>query len=143
MVNRYSFGIHEQLEPQELFFLVFVDTAAKHFGVEDIAALGAVVAGYPLLPTRTKFNGATRGTSIASVVARKALPFKLKYQILPTVTLKSMASLKILFVRNIGAFVGRTIPVIGVFMLAYDAYRISTESVRAYNALVKEEDRMF
>ncbi len=143
MANGYRFGIHEQLEPQELFFLIFVDTAAKHFGIEDVAALGAIVAGYPVITTRGKFNGATRGTSIASVVARKALPFKLKYQILPTVTLKSMASLKILFVRNIGAFVGRTIPVVGVFMLAYDAYRISTESVRAYNALAKEEDRIF
>lgn len=143
MSYTYAFGIHEQLEPQELFFLVFVDTAARHFGVEDVTALGAIIAGYSMLPTREKFAGATKGTSIASVVSRKALPFELKYKILPTITWKSMLQLKVLFVKNIGTFAGRSIPVIGVVMLAYDAYRISTESVRAYNAIAKEDDRIF
>lgn len=142
MSNTYTYGIHQQLQPQELFFLVFVDTAASQFGIDDVTAIGALVAGYPMLPTRRKFAGATKGTSIASVVARKVLPFDLKERILPTITFRSMRHLKILFVKNIGAFVGRTIPVIGVFMLAHDAFVISVESVRVYNALVKEEDRI-
>ncbi|AVS76987.1 hypothetical protein C8234_02185 [Paracidovorax avenae] len=142
MSNTYTYGIHQDLQPQELFFLVFVDKAASHFGIDDVMAIGAVIAGYPMLPTRRKFAGATKGTSIASVVFRRALPFDLKQKILPTITFRSMRQLKILFVRNIGAFVGRTIPVIGVFVLAYDAFIISTESVSAYNVLVKEEDRI-
>lgn len=141
--NTYTYGIHQQLQPQELLFLVFVDTAASHFGIDDVTAIGAVIAGYPMLPTRGKFAGATKGTSIASVVSRKVLPFELKHRILPTITWKSMLQLKVLLVKNIGTFVGRTIPVVGVVVLAYDAYKISTESVRAYNELVQEEDKVF
>lgn len=54
-----------------------------------------------------------------------------------------MLQLKVLLVKNIGTFVVRTIPVVGVVMLAYDACKISTESVRAYNELVQEEDKVF
>nr|WP_230681033.1 hypothetical protein [Paracidovorax cattleyae] len=124
-------------------FLVFVNTSASHFGIDDVTTIGAIIAGYPMLPTRGKFAGATKGTSIASAVSRKVLPFELKHRILPTITWKSMLQLKVLLVKNIGTFVGRTIPVVGVVMLAYDAYKISAESVRAYNELIKEEDKVF
>lgn len=143
MSNIYTFGIHEQLEPQELFFLVFCRHRSTTLRRRRRYGIGSNYCRLPYASYSGKFGGATKGTSIASVVSRRALPFELKYKILPTITWKSMLQLKVLFVKNIGTFVGRSIPVIGVFMLAYDAYRISTESLRAYNAIAKEEDRVF
>lgn len=45
--------------------------------------------------------------------------------------------------RNIGKFVGRAVPVVGWAMAAHDAATISIRSVRHYNRLVKQEDRIF
>jgi len=44
--------------------------------------------------------------------------------------------------RNLGAFVGRTIPVAGTIMLSGDAMMIVLQTVRIYNAIVKPEDRL-
>ncbi|VVA50443.1 hypothetical protein SERVES_04211 [Serratia ficaria] len=46
-------------------------------------------------------------------------------------------------ISNIGTFVGRTVPVVGWFILAYDVSRISVESVVAYNKIAREEDRLW
>ncbi|KVC86964.1 hypothetical protein WJ47_26530 [Burkholderia ubonensis] len=47
------------------------------------------------------------------------------------------------FTRNLGAWVGRTIPVVGEVFLAVDASMIMLNTVRAYNAIAKPEDRVF
>lgn len=143
MSNTYNFGIHSDLTPQELFFLVFLDETQEQLGIKDLAAVSGIIVGHPFLSTRGKFAGATKGTSIASKVARKLLPFEIKYKILPTLTLKSVANLKIIFTRNIGTFVGRAIPVVGQVVLTYDAFRISFNAVRNYNRIVKKEDQIF
>jgi hypothetical protein len=62
--------------------------------------------------------------------------------ILPTLTLGSVRRLKILWTRNIGVFVGRTVPIIGEVILAYDVSVISYRSAVHYNQLVKPEDRL-
>lgn len=46
-------------------------------------------------------------------------------------------------VANIGTFVGRTVPVVGWLILAYDVSRISAESVITYNKIVRVEDRLW
>ena len=44
--------------------------------------------------------------------------------------------------RNIDVFVGRTVPIIGEVILAYDVSVISYCSAVHYNQLVKPEDRL-
>ncbi|RDK04821.1 STM2901 family protein [Paraburkholderia lacunae] len=143
MSNVYSFGIHNGLTPAQLFFLVMLDESAKEIGVEDLASLAAVISGLPLVPTRAKPGGATKGTSVASIVSRTPLPFEICQKILPTLTLASVRNLKIIFTHKIGAFVGRTIPVVGEVLLARDAWIISVNTVHNYNRLVRPEDKVF
>jgi hypothetical protein len=141
--NTYTFGIHQDLTPSALFFLIFLDEAQRQLGVEDIVALGGAIVGYPFLSTRGKFAGATKGTSVASIISRKMLPYDIKYRMLPTLTLKSAAQLKFIFTRNLGVFVGRAIPVVGEVVLVIDIFFIASSSVRNYNKIVKREDKIF
>ncbi|WP_414142871.1 STM2901 family protein [Burkholderia cepacia] len=141
--NTYSFGTHRDLTPMELFFLVFIDETCKELGVDDVAAVVAIVAGQNWMPTRAKPFGTTPGTSVASILSRKYLDYDLKKKILPTLTNASVKRLKFILVRNIGVFVGRAVPVVGWVIAAKDVTMISIRSVSRYNALVKPEDKVF
>ncbi|KVL47531.1 hypothetical protein WT01_34930 [Burkholderia cepacia] len=127
----------------ELFFLVFIDETCKELGVDDVAAVVAIVAGQNWMPTRAKPFGTTPGTSVASILSRKYLDYDLKKKILPTLTNASVKRLKFILVRNIGVFVGRAVPVVGWVIAAKDVTMISIRSVSRYNALVKPEDKVF
>jgi len=129
------------LSAGELFFWIMVDKALQQLGVQDVAAMFAIIAGQPILPTRGKFSGATKGTSVVSVVARRTLNYDLKYRILPTITNKSIKNLRVLFTRNIGTFVGRTVPVVGWSILAYDITVIMQRTIQEYNIRVSSADR--
>ncbi|WP_206997482.1 STM2901 family protein [Trinickia mobilis] len=143
MNNTYRYGIHQNLTPQELFFIVLLDETCKQLGIDDLVGISMVLVGQPFIPTRGKFNGAVKGTSIASVVSRRVLPFELKHKVLPTVTsFTSLALLRIKFTNNLGAFVGRTIPGVGWVLLASDVSIIIFRSVAAYQKMVKPEDRI-
>ncbi|KVH30731.1 STM2901 family protein [Burkholderia cepacia] len=143
MNNTYSFGTHRDLTPMELFFLAFIDETCKELGVDDVAAVVAIVAGQNWMPTRAKPFGTTPGTSVASILSRKYLDYDLKRKILPTLTNASVKRLKFILVRNIGVFVGRAVPVVGWVIAAKDVTMISIRSVSRYNALVKPEDKVF
>ncbi|KVK92343.1 STM2901 family protein [Burkholderia cepacia] len=143
MNNTYSFGTHRDLTPMELFFLVFIDETCKELGVDDVAAVVAIVAGQNWMPTRAKPFGTTPGTSVAPILSRKYLDYDLKKKILPTLTNASVKRLKFILVRNIGVFVGRAVPVVGWVIAAKDVTMISIRSVSRYNALVKPEDKVF
>ncbi|OED09245.1 STM2901 family protein [Burkholderia sp. A2] len=143
MNNTYAFGTHRDLTPMELFFLVFIDETCKELGVDDVAAVVAIVAGQNWMPTRAKPFGTTPGTSVASILSRKYLDYDLKKKILPTLTNASVKRLKFILVRNIGVFVGRAVPVVGWVIAAKDVTTISIRSVSRYNALVKPEDKVF
>lgn len=127
----------------ELFFLIFIDETCKELGVDDVAAVVAIVAGQNWMPTRAKPFGTTPGTSVASILSRKYLDYDLKKKILPTLTNASVKRLKFILVRNIGVFVGRAVPVVGWVIAAKDVTMISIRSVSRYNALVKPEDKVF
>jgi hypothetical protein len=99
-----------------------------------------VIAGLPILATRGKFTGATKGTSVASVVSRRVLTFDLKRRVLPTVTTQSIKAFRIIFVKNLGAFAGRTVPVVGWLILAYDVVAITEASVTEYNRCVSSNE---
>ena len=43
--NTYTYGIHTNLTPPQLFFLVMLDKAAKHFGVDELTGLALVIIG--------------------------------------------------------------------------------------------------
>ncbi|AZQ50385.1 STM2901 family protein [Burkholderia cenocepacia] len=143
MNNTYAFGTHRDLTPMELFFLVFIDETCKELGVDDVAAVVAIVAGQNWMPTRAKPFGTTPGTSVASILSRKYLDYDLKKKILPTLTNASVKRLKFILVRNIGVFVGRAVPVVGWVIAAKDGTMISIRSVSRYNSLVKPEDKVF
>lgn len=143
MSNQYTYGMHTGLSREELFCLVVIEETCKELGIDDVVGVGMVLLGQRFIPTRSKFNGAVKGTSIASVVSRRLLPYELKHRILPTVTsFKSLILLRIKFTRSLGAFVGRAIPGVGWVLLASDVSIITYRSINAYNALVKQEDRL-
>ena len=70
-----------------------------------------VAAGQPWIPTRGKFGGATKGTSVASVVLRKAFPIRMRIPGLTNAGVKATPTL--------GGFLGRTVPIVGWAWTAY------------------------
>ncbi len=139
--NRYTYGIHQNLTPADLFVYVALDETRKQLGFDDLAAASAVLLGQADVPVPGKFAGATVGTSVASLTARKLLPFKVRVR-LPMITKVGLDGVRIAFTRNLGAFIGRTIPVIGELFLARDAFMIMRNTVVTYNRLAKPDDRM-
>lgn len=140
--NTYNYEEHKNLTPQGLFFCVMVEETCKALGVEDIAAVIAILAGQPVLSTRGKFGGATRGTSIASKVSRALFDYDFERNILPTLTNKSILTLRLRMVNNLGVFIGRGTPVVGWAVTLYDAVKISVLTILHYNQLVKPEDQL-
>jgi hypothetical protein len=141
-VNQYEYGGVSRLSPERLFFWVLVDKTEEQFGLHDLEAVVAIISGQPLLSTRGKFVGATPGTSLASLAARKALNVDLPFR-LPMLTGGTVRTLRIAFTKNLGAFVGRAIPIVGYVMLASDAFEIMWKTVSTYNKIVRPEDRVF
>ncbi len=101
----------------------------------------AIVSGQPLIPTGPKFAGATKGTSIASLLFRHVLNYQLPYKV-RTLTNASLRTLRLTATRNLGAVVGRTIPVVGYIMLGTDVTAIMDKTVTTYNEIVEPEDRI-
>ncbi|MHA7845634.1 STM2901 family protein [Serratia sp. D1N4] len=127
----------------ELFFWVLLDKTDEQLGgITDIVAMSCIILGLPILSTRTKPGTATPGTSIASKYSRQYLDVKLPVR-LPTLTNKSIKLLKPMMVNNLGAFVGRTIPVIGWVLLANDLAQIVYKTLSTYNTIARKEDRVW
>lgn len=141
MNDLYAYDGLSNLTPQELFVHILIEQTEQQLGVHDIEALLAIVSGLPFLPTRQKPMGATRGTSLASRTFRHVLPYKLPLK-LPTITNASMRTLRPVFTRNLGAFVGRAISIVGEIMLGKDVTVIMWKTVSTYNEIVKPEDRI-
>ncbi len=142
MGRKYSYGEAHDIEAGQVFLCVFADTFMEHMGIDDIAAVFAVILGQPILPTRGKFAGATKGTSIASKYLSQAI--KIKSPIgLPMITGSSLTSLRVAFTRNVGRWAGRAVPVVGWLYLAYDVSQITYKTLTRYNAFVAPEDRLW
>lgn len=139
--NRYSYGIHRDLTPASLFAYVALDETRKELGLDDLTAAAAVLLGQADVQVTGKVAGATEGTSVASLVARRLLPMKIAVR-LPMITKVGLDGVRIAFTRNLGAFVGRSIPVVGEVFLAKDAFMIMYHTRLAYNRLVKPADRI-
>jgi len=142
MANKYDYGGHGDLTPPELFCLIVIDVACDELGIDDAVGIAMILLGQRFVPTRGKFHGAVKGTSVASRVSRRLLPYEIKHKILPTVTsFKSLVLLKVKFTRELGVFVGRAVPVAGWIITAADVSIIMYRSAVTYNRLVKPEDR--
>ena len=137
----YSYKGEINLSSQELYLTIVIDKTMEQLGVDDILAATAVVSGQPILNTRGKFRGATKGTSIASKYASQYLPYKSAIR-LPTITGASVSTLKITFTKNIGRFVGRAVPIVGWIFLAVDVVSIFYKSQSTYNQIVERSDML-
>lgn len=142
MPNLYHYNTFANLSREELFLWVAIDQTLEQLGGVDIAAAAAVLSGQPFLPTRGKFGGATKGTSVASVASRHLLKQKLPFA-LPTITGASLSTLKVTFTKSLGGFVGRLVPGVGWTILAYDVVQIMRKTILKYNTLVRKEDQLW
>lgn len=138
----YTYNDLTNLTREELFLWIAVDQTLGQLGGVDAAAAIAVLSGQPFLPTRGKFAGATKGTSVASVVSRHLIKHKLPFA-LPTLTGATLSTLKITFTKSLGAFVGRLVPGVGWSILAYDAVLIMRNTVLHYNLRARQEDKLW
>ena len=55
----------------------------------------------------------------------------------------SLRTLRITFTNNLGRVVGRTIPVVGWLLLAYDVTQIIYRSITKYDAIALPGDRLW
>ncbi len=142
MNHKYHYKSLIDLSANELFFWIVVDQTVEQVGGQDVVGVFTILAGLPLIPTRAKFSGATKGTSAASLLLRHYLNYDLKHRV-PTLTWGSIKKLRFSLTRNLGAIVGRTVPGIGWTILAYDAITIMRNSVVTYNRIARPEDQLF
>lgn len=63
-------------------------------------------AGQNYITVRGKFNKATKGTSIASIVARKYLPYEIKCRILPAFTGIPLINCKYILTKKLEFLLG-------------------------------------
>jgi hypothetical protein len=139
--NLYSYGIHRNINAGELFFYVAIDQTCKELGLDDLGAAAAILLGQNDVPVSGKLSGAVAGTSVASIAARRLLPYRVAMR-LPTIVKAGAGGLRIAMTRSLGAFVGRAIPVVGTVMLGRDAFIIMRNTILTYNRLAKAEDRV-
>lgn len=117
----------------DLMVDIMLENARKQLGINDVAALLAILSGANIIGTRKKFGGTTKGTSIASKYISGLIPGNFSTR-LPTLTgYPGLGSgLKFVYTKNIGRFVGRTIPVLGWGIIAYDLYKILEGTYKDY-----------
>ncbi|ATF84801.1 MULTISPECIES: STM2901 family protein [Burkholderia] len=139
--NRYTYDHRQNLSPPEVFVWIALNETRKQLGLDDLASAAAILLGQNDVPVSGKVGGAVEGTSVASLAARKLLPFRLARR-LPTLTKGGALGVRIAMTRSAGAFVGRAVPVVGTVLLARDVFLIMERSVSTYNHIVKPEDRV-
>lgn len=122
-----------------------LDETQKQLGVQDIVAVANIILGNNNIDVPGIPLTSTPGTSVVSLFFRRHMSYKFRRRILPTLTLKSFSlrGLKIFWVNNLGAFVGRAVPVVGWVILANDVAQISFRTVHRYNMIVRPEDKIW
>ncbi|NMP26382.1 hypothetical protein GW590_05820 [Rahnella sp. SAP-1] len=144
----YFYAGKSNLTAGELFFMIFCENTVDQFGlgIADFAAVSAIYYGRKSLSTRGKPRGATKGTSRASVGARRVFkqatfPFGIK---LPTwVGGYTPWTVEKRMVAKISTFVGRTIPLIGQVVLVTDVTQITYCTIRDYNRIARGNDKIW
>lgn len=143
MSNLYNYRFHTELTAAELFAMIAVEETCSQLGIDDVEAVILILSGLPFLPTRAKPMGATKNTSVASVMSRSLFRYELKRKVLPTFTWSSMRRFRWILTHRLAVFVGRTIPGVGWGILASDVSQITYRSITKYNWIVLPEDEIF
>lgn len=148
-LNRtYFYAGRSNLTAGEIFFMIFCENTASQFGIgaADFGDVVAIFSGRNNSGTRGKPANATKGTSYASIGAR-AVFGKMKFPFgislpgwLGGYTLRTARHI---MVHNIAPFVGRSIPLIGVVMLASDVTQMTYRTIRDYNAIARGSDKLW
>ena len=138
----YFYDGTSNLSAGELFFWIMVDETADHFGVRDIAGVVAIYLGLNNVTVAGKLAGATPGTSVASLYARRLFRGKMMPIKLPT-WINYPPNAQLIMTRKLGTFVGRTIPVIGWVILASDVSIIAYKAINKYNTIARPVDRLW
>ncbi|GAB7539960.1 STM2901 family protein [Burkholderia sp. 3C] len=138
--NLYQYDGHDLTSP-ELFFYLMTDETIKQTGIQDVYGVILILLGRPDIGTRGKFKYATPGTSVASIVCRALLDIDMPLR-MPTLTGKTLSTLRVRWTTNLGAFVGRKIPYLGWAIGMYDVIVINTKTIVRYNSMVNPEDRI-
>ncbi|HEN3567642.1 TPA: hypothetical protein U5E39_002905 [Yersinia enterocolitica] len=133
------------LSAPELLFWVMIDAVEEQLGVQDMVAVASLILGGNYISVPGKPLTATKGTSPASLFFRKNLRYIFKSRVLPTLTQKSFSlrGIKIFWVNNLGAFVGRAVPVVGWAILANDVAQISIKTATRYNNIARMDDKLW
>lgn len=137
----YFYKGFSNLSSGELLFWIFLAETAEEFGVKDYVGIAGMLLGLPELSTRGKPAGTTAGTSYLSYHLRHMLKVKIKNW--PTLTYESARNRRFSYVRNLGAFVGRWIPVIGAVLLAADISTIAYKATTKYNTIARGNDKIW
>lgn len=137
----YFYRGFSNLSSGELLFWVFLDTTAEHFDVDDFLTIGLILLGQPTLGTRGKPRGTTQGTSPLSQQLRHYLGIETRR--LPTLTTGSIKRLEFSYVTNLGAFVGRWIPILGIIIIAADVSTIAYKATNKYNTVARGNDKLW
>lgn len=143
MTHTYNYRGEISLTPVELFFMIAFDETCKQIGLDDAEAMILILTGWPFVPTRTKPREATKGTSVASIWARRMFRYKFKHKVLPTFTPGSIVRLRWILTSKLGVFIGRAIPGIGWVLITSDVSTIVYHTVLTYNRIVAPDDRIF
>lgn len=138
----YQFENHRNLSPCELFFWIALDQTRQQLGFSDLAAAATWLLGNNEVPISGKMKTATEGTSVLSIFFRNVITYRTSKP-LPTVTWVTLQQGRLLYTRSLGAWVGRTIPALDIVLFGYDATTIVYRSLKRYDAIVKQEDRVF
>ncbi|EMQ2082165.1 TPA: hypothetical protein PXQ76_003093 [Yersinia enterocolitica] len=133
------------LSAPERLFWVMIDAVEEQLGVQDMVAVASLILGGNYISVPGKPLTATKGTSPASLFFRKNLRYIFKSRVLPTLTQKSFSlrGIKIFWVNNLGAFVGRAVPVVGWVILANDVAQISIKTATRYNNIARMDDQLW
>jgi len=138
----YFYGGMTNLTPQQLWWAITIVVVSDYLEISVVDA-SLVISGQPILGTRTKPGTATAGTSIASKYLSKWLNYKLPHGFrLPTLTGKSIATLKWTSTNNLGRFVGRNVPWLGWVLTFMTIYQIENDIKNTYNRIALPKDRI-
>ena len=144
--GRYFYAGRSNLTAAELFFMIFCETTADHFGIQDVAAVAGLSGGINDQTTRTKPRDVIEGTSrlskrVRKVFGNKMFPFGIK---LPTwIGGYTPWTIKRKMVRKIDTFVGRTIPLVGEVILLVDVSQITWCAIRDYNRIARGNEQLW
>ncbi|WP_410221845.1 RHS repeat-associated core domain-containing protein [Pedobacter sp.] len=130
--REYEYNGKKYTNKAELYRDILLDQAAEQFGIKDILALGAAIDGMGLIDKPFQTPGASKGTSLLSKELSKAFPQKMPVR-LPTIS--NRFTLK--FTNVLGRFMGRSIPIVGWGILAYDVSKTFYNTQKIYNRLIR------